>query len=233
MVEDEIQSSYAARNKGIRNAKGSILAFIDADMTVKTDWLSLGVGSMIEKNAEYLACNVEIYSSGCESLSAKYNRLTGFPIKKYIEEYKFGPTCCILVDRKLFEEVGYFDARMISGGDKEFGNRVYNSGKRFYFEPNIVMYHPARSTLSSLLKKDFRVGKGIAQLRKYYPERYGNLAKDAFNFRVYLPPKPWKVKNELSNCWDKLSFSEKIGFYIIFYFKRVYKHLGEFVELVR
>ena len=37
--EREIQSSYAARNTGIRHTDSDILAFVDADMTVPEDWL--------------------------------------------------------------------------------------------------------------------------------------------------------------------------------------------------
>ena len=39
VIEDNIQSSYAARNKGIIVAKGELISFIDADMTVREEWL--------------------------------------------------------------------------------------------------------------------------------------------------------------------------------------------------
>ena len=40
VVEDKIRSSYAARNKGIKAAKGNLICFIDSDMTVKNNYLT-------------------------------------------------------------------------------------------------------------------------------------------------------------------------------------------------
>ena len=37
--ETDVQSSYAARNTGVRNADADVLAFVDADMAVADDWL--------------------------------------------------------------------------------------------------------------------------------------------------------------------------------------------------
>ena len=39
VIENKIQSSYAARNRGVELSKGKLLSFIDADMTVKSDLL--------------------------------------------------------------------------------------------------------------------------------------------------------------------------------------------------
>ena len=64
LVEDEIQSSYAARNRGIERACGSLVAFIDADMTVEPTWAESVVASRREHGWDYMGCRIETYVEG-------------------------------------------------------------------------------------------------------------------------------------------------------------------------
>lgn len=184
-VEDGIQSSYAARNRGIRESNGEILAFVDSDMFVKPTWLDAAVETLQKKGASYLACDVEVVPAS-ERLVERYDTATGFPIRTYVREQAFAPTCCLLVRRSVFEEVGTFDARLISGGDNEFGRRVAAAGIEQHVATNATMYHPARSSFRSQISKEIRVGRGFCQLQRCYPERYGKPGR---------PPRPSGAKS--------------------------------------
>ncbi|MDL0121717.1 glycosyltransferase [Halobacterium salinarum] len=179
-VEDEVQGSYAARNKGIQHAGGDILAFLDADETVDPDWLDTALEAMDEQDADYLGCNVELTLPE-DTLVGRYNARTGFPVEQYLEEQNYAPTCALLVKREVFEDVGRFDARLISGGDREFGERVHEAGYEQGYAEDATVYHPARTSFESLAKKNVRVGRGFCQKQRYYPERYG---------KPGIPPKP-------------------------------------------
>lgn len=180
LVEDEIQGSYAARNKGIEHADGDVLVFLDADETVGEDWLDTALEAMHEQDVDYLGCNVELTLPE-DTLVGRYNARTGFPVKQYLEEEHYAPTCALLVKREVFEDVGRFDARLISGGDREFGERVHEAGYSQGYAKDATVYHPARTSFESLAKKNFRVGRGFCQKQRYYSERYGDPG---------IPPRP-------------------------------------------
>lgn len=180
LIEDDIQGSYAARNKGIQHAEGDVLAFLDADETVDENWLETALEAMDTQDVDYLGCNVELTLPE-DTLIGRYNAQTGFPVKQYLDEEHYAPTCALLVRRDVFEDVGPFDSRLISGGDREFGERVYEAGYDQGYAEDAVVYHPARTSFGSLAKKNVRVGRGFCQKQRYHPERYGTPG---------LPPTP-------------------------------------------
>ncbi|OYR52060.1 glycosyltransferase [Halorubrum sp. Ea1] len=203
LVEDRIQGSYAARNKGIKHAQTDILAFLDADETVDEDWLETAVEAMNEQGVDYLGCKVELTASE-ETLIGRYNAHTGFPVKQYLEQEQYAPTCALLVRREVFDNIGPFDARLISGGDREFGERVHEAGYKQGYSADATVHHPARVTFRSLAKKNVRVGRGFCQKQRYYPHRYGHPG---------IPPSP----NGQSHANEE-NESQSVGMRLVFAF---------------
>ena len=216
VIENNIKSSYAARNKGIRASKGSIIAFIDADMSVDKDWLTRIIKSLEKYQVDYLACKVEIYLKD-NSIFGLYDKMTGFPVEQYINNNRFSPTCCLIVRKIVFERVGFFDSKLISSGDYEFGNRVYRFGYKLYYDSSIVMKHPARSSFKHIFCKFFRIGRGSQQISFYYTKYYKEMHRSILNLRNYLPSKPWSFFKSMKGykIWNKSSLITRIGFYLI------------------
>jgi len=216
VVEADIRSSYAARNKGIKNAKGSVIAFIDADMTVNKSWLHDICNLLEEKRLDCLASSVNICIKR-RTVAGLYDKLTGFPIEKHIRNNNFAPTCCLVIRKKVFDDIGLFDSRLISSGDYEFGNRLYREGYKVYYACNIVMDHPARASLRQLFNKSFRIGRGRKQLLLYHRNHYIGMLPKVSQANRYLSKLPWRFAKcwKGNEIWDKSSLNIKLCFYLI------------------
>lgn len=225
--ETEIQSSYAARNTGIRESAGEILAFVDADVTVDPDWLESGVDAMAASDAAYMGCRVDVPRSAA-TLAGRYDAATGFPVERYVEEYAFAPTCALFVTRTLLNELGAFDPALVSGGDTEFGNRVADAGREIHYAPDVRVEHPPRTSLRSLLGKYARVGRGMIQRGRRYPDRYS--PRPLYDPVLYLPPHPLRFHAEVGEGWNGLSRREKVGLYVVEWVTRLAESAGKIAE---
>ncbi|QGX96480.1 glycosyltransferase [Haloplanus rallus] len=173
-TEHDVQSSYAARNTGIRHTDADVIAFLDADMTVSDDYFDRALAHLHEDDLDYMGCRVDLTIPDDErTRTARYNAHTGFPVEQYLARHRYAPTCALFVRREVFEDVGLFDPRLVSGGDMEFGNRVDAAGYEMGYCADAVVNHPVRSSFRSLYDKNVRVGRGHCQLQRYYPGRYG------------------------------------------------------------
>ncbi len=65
--------------------------------------------------------------------------------------------------RSVFDEVGLFDSELISHEDSEWGLRATRAGKSLGYAPEAVVYHRARASLASLVRKWIRTEFGAAQ----------------------------------------------------------------------
>lgn len=175
LEEKQIQSSYAARNKGIREAKGELIAFTDADCIVDKNWLrelvERGFGNNLEK--ETGGCGGKILSYKPQTIVEKYyeNRKLYSQKNQILGKYDSFPsliTCNAIYRKKVFEELGLFDTSFISGGDKDFSWRVSLAGYKILYVPSAIVYHRHRGTFLKMCRQFFIYGYGTESLSIKY-----------------------------------------------------------------
>lgn len=231
LVEDEVQGSYAARNEGVRHARGELVSFVDADVTVEENWAESVVASFEEHGWDYMGCTIELYVEGEETLGSTYDELLGgFPVERYMKERDFTVTACLSIRHELFEEVGPFDARLASHGDEEFGKRVAAAGLDQQFEPEIIVYHPARATLHAWLEKQFRIGRGAVQMRTYHPNR--KEIDHPLSPKRFLPPRPRQFYARLADSVDP-TVREAGALYALDYLSKLARTGGGIYERIK
>ena len=165
--------SYAARNHGISLAKGEILAFTDSDCIPASDWLTMGVKRLVATaNCGLVAGKIEIFFKNSDRPRAieLYDSVTFFNQKQYIEEEKYGATANIFSEKLVFERVGLFNSQLKSGGDREWGQRVFAQGYSLVYADEARVAHPARYSFGQMYHKVARVrGAGYEQARATQP----------------------------------------------------------------
>jgi glycosyltransferase involved in cell wall biosynthesis len=173
LVYESCPGSYAARNLGIFVAKGNVLAFTDADCIPARDWIETGVKRLLSTpNCGLVAGKIEIFFKNRDRPTPieLYDDVTFLNQKQYIEEENYGVTANLFTYKSVFDQVGLFNAQLKSGGDKQWGQKVFAQGYSLVYADETCVAHPARYSFKQMYRKISRVrGVGYEQARANQP----------------------------------------------------------------
>ena len=162
--------SYVARNKGISDATGEIIAFTDADCIPAPDWLEKGTIKFLQtENCGLVGGNIELFfldSSSLTSVEVYESIEYGFNQEKLINEEHFCQSANLFTSKKIISRVGLFDSSLKSGGDREWGIRVFEKGYQQVYAEDALVKHPARYSWNQLYKRVTRINGGKHDLHK-------------------------------------------------------------------
>ncbi len=190
--------SYLARNKGLEYSSGDIIVFTDADVVIPPGWLEQVISTI--GPVDYLAANIRIDDRDIQTAVHSYQVCHSFPNAAYLEQEHFGVTAGLAIKRRLVEQLGGFDSRLRSGGDKEFGGRVYHAGCKQAFLPYPPLIHPPK-TLVRYLGAIKRIKRGHERLALFYPGTFPRsclLRRLGRFLRYLLPPRPVGINRQFS-----------------------------------
>jgi glycosyltransferase involved in cell wall biosynthesis len=167
-----------ARNVGVRNARGGIVLFIDADCQAAPDWLvqmlkpfadpsvSGAKGSYRTRQREWVARVVQAEYEG------KYRYMRKSRQVDFIDTYSAG------FRKDIFSWAGGYDTSFPypSVEDQEFSFRLARAGCRMVFNPDAVVYHLHADSLGTYFRKKFRIGYWKVRVLRRHP---GKLWRDS------------------------------------------------------
>lgn len=169
LVEDRVKSSYAARNKGIQKARGEVIALTDADCIPSPDWIEKGVAHLLSTpNCGLVGGRITLFFKDQAKPNAfeLYESITTFRQKEDVELHRFGSTANVFTFKKVVDHVGFFKDALKSGGDNEWGRRVFSYGYRQIYAHDAIVAHPARHSLKQIYKRMTRLVGGNFDQRK-------------------------------------------------------------------
>ena len=161
---ENCQGSYTARNKGISVAKGTIFGFTDSDCIPTANWIEQGVRTLSKTpNCGLVAGKVQLFFKDPQkpTIFEIYDRMNFLRQKHYIKNYRFGATANLFTSKEVFEAVGLFNPDLKSGGDSEWGKRVFAAGYTQLYADDVLVAHPARYQWKEIRKKAVRVTEGL------------------------------------------------------------------------
>lgn len=157
LVENKIRSSYAARNKGIKHAKGEYIAFIDADEWADKKWLKEMVKHASFKN--------RILTGSVIPVVEKNTPWEWFDYYSQLNVANDAFIGCgnMMAEKQIFDFIGNFP-EVASGGDIDFIKRCAKQKIEKKFVKTAQVFHRTRKSFKELVARGLRIGLG-QQLR--------------------------------------------------------------------
>lgn len=172
------QGLVAARNTGVINSTGDIIAFIDDDATADPDWLSTIKQSFMD-NPDFIVVGgpVKPIFKG-KAIDQSLNWIVGCTSENPPTRRPIG--CNFVVRRQAFDIIGTFDdelgrskSDLKSGEETELFLRIQRHLPNYiiYYNQNAIVYHHVsekRTKLRYIVTRAFAEGGTKARTRKKY-----------------------------------------------------------------
>jgi cellulose synthase/poly-beta-1,6-N-acetylglucosamine synthase-like glycosyltransferase len=202
--ENQIQSSYAARNQGIRAATGDIIAFTDADCRPQPDWLSNLILPFADQSIGVVAG--EIVAVEGKSLLEKHADRHNVLSQQHTLKHSFcpyGQTANLAIRRQVFQAVGLFRPYLTTGGDADICWRIQRQTDwRLAFAEQARVRHRHRATFREYYQQWRRYGCS----NRYLHELHGvELMRELTRRDYWHRLGRWLVKELPRSSWQAIA----------------------------
>jgi GT2 family glycosyltransferase len=163
-----------ARNLGVSEATGSIVAFLDSDAYADPDWLYFLVTALEEKDAAAVG-GPNLSPEDDNFVAQCIDRSPGNPTHVLLDDElaEHVPGCNMTFRKSALEAIGGFDpVYRVAGDDVDVCWKLLARGERIVFCPSAFVWHHRRASVRAFLRQQKGYGQAEGYLKRAYPSRF-------------------------------------------------------------
>ena len=233
-VKQRHRGISAARNSGIKSARGSFIAIIADDYYLPRDYLSK-VSSFFNNHPDAQVVRFNIRSCGhswFRHVQQLYMQLVfwqaireGAEPGGAVKSYELPASGAAVFRKELFLRVGVFNENLQGGEDVEFTMRLRKQAIAVYFFPDFYIEHWEANTILSLLRQRYRYGgyffyslKKSGQKCDYADKPFYDILKAIFNKYLEF----WSLSRKIDRHGRYILFSPFIFLFLSLFYLGLY-----------
>jgi len=193
----------AARNRGAREAKAPLLAFLDSDCVPDAEGLSRLRCALT--TGGYDAVGGAIRNANGTTTAAWAGYFCEF--REFLPGGRAADASNLTLGnaayrRDVFERVGGFPVGYFPQEDQVFHSRLVAIGARILFDPRILVAHAHRSTVRAFLAHQTRIGRANARVARMLALRGAAIASRRWLAAAALAPlATYRFARTFAACW--------------------------------
>ena len=176
LLSNPRRSTPCGLNVGIAQARGEIIARVDAHVQVDPRFLSESVSALMESGADVVGGPIHSVGDGLVGGAIALAMSSPFGVGnaafRYSREEQYTDTVPFpSYRRSVFERLGPFAEDLEWGEDDEFHYRLGDAGGRLLLTPRISSTYFTRPSLAALARQYFRYGRVKVEVLRRHPRR--------------------------------------------------------------
>ncbi|MRG60640.1 glycosyltransferase [Agromyces sp. CFH 90414] len=185
VLDNEIGSTPAGLNLGIRAARFPVVVRVDSHSMLRPDYTAVAVETLERTGADNVGGIMDAQGETPfeRAVAIAYTTKVGLGGSAFHVGGSEGPAETVYLGvfrRDALERVGLFDETIKRGQDWELNRRLRESGGIVWFTPSLAVTYRPRSSVERLARQMFSTGLWRGELARRFPSSNG--------IRYFIPP---------------------------------------------
>ena len=173
-----------AMNIGIRAARGTIVARVDAHTVLAPSYIRVGVEALQRSGADNVGGPMHSVSRGRVGTAIALAMSSRFGIGAYFhfatEDREVDTVYMGMYPRAVFERIGLFDEELVRNQDDELNYRLRKAGGRIFLTTRMQSQYQNRQSFRTLARQFFQYGVWKIRVLQKHPRQ--------MSVRQFVPP---------------------------------------------